>query len=161
GLPDVAVLDNLTGNVAILRGNGNGTFQTARVSSAGTAGDATYLAYADLNHDGNLDLAVANKYSNSISIILGVGDGSFRPPHAYLVGNYPASLGIMALDDGSFAILTIDAADSHGILVFSPGDGRLFAPELYVAGSSAGAERYLTSIAAADLDGDNVPDVVV
>ena len=41
------------------------------------------LAAGDFNNDGKPDLAVANL--NSVSIVLGNGDGSFQPPVSYTV----------------------------------------------------------------------------
>jgi len=63
--------------VSILLGNGDGTFQRAVTYAAG---DQPFSVVAvDLNHDGNLDLAVANSLSTYLSILLGNGDGTFRP----------------------------------------------------------------------------------
>ena len=36
------------------------------------------IASGDFNRDGKLDLAVANKGSNNVSILLGNGDGTFQ-----------------------------------------------------------------------------------
>ena len=39
-----------------------------------------------------MDLALANMYSNNISILFGNGDGTFQPKIDYLVGNNPCSI---------------------------------------------------------------------
>lgn len=44
---------------------------------------------ADFNKDGNLDLAVANTASSSVSILLGVGDGTFLPAVNYDAQAHP------------------------------------------------------------------------
>ena len=63
--------------VSILLGNGDGTFQPA---AQYLVGDEPYsIVAADFNHDGNLDLAVANRLSNYLSILMGNGDGTFQP----------------------------------------------------------------------------------
>ena len=36
------------------------------------------IVAADFNHDGNLDLAVANSHNNYVSVLLGKGDGTFQ-----------------------------------------------------------------------------------
>jgi hypothetical protein len=41
------------------------------------------------NGDGVLDLAVANGSSNSVSIFLGNGDGTFEPNQDFPTGNFP------------------------------------------------------------------------
>src|SRR5438270_872665 len=51
---------------------------------------------ADFNGDGRLDLAVANQSSNTVSILLGNGDGTFQPAQDFATGAGPQSL---AVDD--------------------------------------------------------------
>jgi FG-GAP-like repeat/Abnormal spindle-like microcephaly-assoc'd, ASPM-SPD-2-Hydin len=60
-----------------LLGKGNGTFQTPVYYSAGFGPRS--IAVADLNHDGNLDLAVSGGLDPVISILFGNGDGTFQP----------------------------------------------------------------------------------
>jgi len=62
--------------VSILMGNGDGTF---RAPVDYPAGEQPWSIVAiDLNHDGNLDLAVADSLSNHLFILLGNGDGTFQ-----------------------------------------------------------------------------------
>jgi hypothetical protein len=85
GKLDMAAPSFSTEQVAVFLGNGNGTFQPPVYYSVGF--EPSSVAIADFNHDGNLDLAVANAgaASNSVSILLGNGDGTFRAaPNAML-----------------------------------------------------------------------------
>jgi hypothetical protein len=59
------------------------------VQIPGLAGSGS-LAVGDFNHDGKLDLAVAQQASASVSILFGNGDGSFQPPVSYAVGINPS-----------------------------------------------------------------------
>jgi hypothetical protein len=79
GKIDMAVVagGSNTNTIAIMLGNGDGTFQKAIYYTAGVG--AQFITVADFNHDGNLDLAVASE-SPYISIMLGNGDGTFQPP---------------------------------------------------------------------------------
>jgi hypothetical protein len=44
---------------------------------------------ADFNGDGKADLAVANAGSNTITVLLGAGNGNFAPPISPAVGTDP------------------------------------------------------------------------
>ncbi len=72
GKPDLAVANHDPGNattaVSVLLGNGDGTLKTKVDFAAGTGPYSVITA--DLNSDGKLDLAVANVYSDNLSILL-------------------------------------------------------------------------------------------
>ena len=71
GKADVAVATS--SGVSILLGNGDGTFQTAKNTSAGVA---TGLAAGDFDADGKMDLVICGDYF--YAVLLGNGDGTFR-----------------------------------------------------------------------------------
>src|SRR5437870_723568 len=60
--------------------------------------DAGSFAYSvtvgDFNGDGHLGLAVANRLSNTVSVLLGNGDGSFQTARPFPTGNYPNSVAV-------------------------------------------------------------------
>jgi hypothetical protein len=87
-------------NVSILLGNGDGTFRT-HVDYA-TGNNPVAVIVADFNGDGKLDLAVAipapgDQGPGAVSILLGNGDGTFRPRV-----DYPTSAGAIRIDVGDF-----------------------------------------------------------
>jgi hypothetical protein len=47
---------------------------------------------ADLNNDGEIDLAVTNSGANTVTILFGNGNGTFENPIMYTVGELPVSL---------------------------------------------------------------------
>jgi len=55
--------------VAIVLGNGNGTFQAQKLFIVGGCSTACAAAVGDFNGDGKLDLAVADSYSNTVTIL--------------------------------------------------------------------------------------------
>ena len=84
------------GAVALLLGNGDGTFGPPATYSSG-ADDANSIAVSDMNGDGNPDLLVTNQCadlinctSGAVGVLLGGGDGTFQPPATYGSGGYSA-----------------------------------------------------------------------
>jgi hypothetical protein len=97
--------------VSVLLGNGDGTFQTASVfSSSVIAGDDVApidVALADVNHDGWIDILVANgiAFDYRVSVLLGKGDGTFH-----------ASFGVFPLisDSDAATASKVRAVDQNG-----------------------------------------------
>lgn len=79
-------------NVRVFLGSGDGSFAGAGDYGAGNQPRA--VAAGDWDGDAALDLVVANYSSNTVSLLLGNGDGTFRPadPQDYAVGVNPANL---------------------------------------------------------------------
>jgi hypothetical protein len=102
GNPDLVVANNCAeggcnscnnGSVAVLLGNGDGTFQAAATFAQGGTG-GNYVAVGDVNGDGKLDLVVINECNNpnnqfcgsDAEVFLGNGDGTFESPVTYNIG---------------------------------------------------------------------------
>jgi len=75
GRIDLAVTASAVGQIDILLGNGDGTFQPPVTYAAGGKRPQS-VAVGDFNGDGNLDLVVANTGSQSVGVLLGNGDGA-------------------------------------------------------------------------------------
>jgi hypothetical protein len=69
------------GSVQIFRGNGDGTFRRGQAALVNYAPWATDVA--DFDGDGRPDLAVANSFPASVSILHGNGDATFAPQISY------------------------------------------------------------------------------
>lgn len=117
------------------------------------AGSApTAITVADFNGDGVADLATANLFTNSVSVLLNTGTGTFHGAVTYPAGSYPTD--IVAADfngDGSADLAT---AEQDGFSVmFNNGTGAFASPVLV---SSPGRHQ---GIAAADFNGDGKTDL--
>jgi hypothetical protein len=89
GKLDVAATAWYTGQVAILLGNGNGTFQPPVYYTIDSNLESVpWVAAADFRGNGNVDLAVADSYGLNVSVLLGNGDGTFQSPVQYSTSPY-------------------------------------------------------------------------
>ena len=68
-----------SGKLTVMLGNGDGTFQPPVNYTVGE--NSKSVVVGDFNGDGKLDLAVANAANlpgNTVSVLLGNGDGTFQ-----------------------------------------------------------------------------------
>ena len=183
GKPDLVVANQCAdstcatnGTVAVLLGNGDGTFQTAVAYSSGGYIPVSVVV-ADVNGDGKPDLLVGNQCeSNStcanggmVGVLLGKGDGTFQSSVSYGAGGFDRGtlVGEAVGDvngDGKPDLVVADcggwceqqnADGSIGILLGN-GDGTFQSAIVYDSGAPA-AE----SVAVMDVNGDGKPDVLV
>jgi len=180
GIPDLVVANvNQNGNsdfgeVAVLLGNGNGTFQSAVTYSTGAC-SATSVAVGDVNGDGIPDLVVGNIWTTvqgpgdctgngALSVLLGNGDGTFQPAVIYAIDPGPA-YSVALADLRGIGILDVVVTDliqdgqnyesAAGVLLGN-GDGT-FQPVVNYYSGGLGCQ----SAAVADVNGDGIPDIVV
>jgi VCBS repeat protein/centrosomal CEP192-like protein/pre-peptidase/ASPM-SPD-2-Hydin domain-containing protein len=140
--------------VAILLGNGDGTFQTQQTYATGT--QPISVVQGDFNGDGKLDLAVANEGGGNVSVLLGNGDGTFQTQVEYSVGSIPDAL--VAGDfngDGKLDLVVANYGSSTVSLLLGNGDGSFRTHIDYAAGSQP------ISVAAGDFNGDGILDLAV
>src|SRR5437867_3097436 len=82
-----------------------------------TGGDPQSVAIGDLNGDGRPDLAVANGGCNTVSVLLGNGNGTVGPKNDYGTGNYPYSVAIGDLNGDGKPDLAVANAYSYTVSV--------------------------------------------
>jgi sugar lactone lactonase YvrE len=153
GIPDLAVVYQNSMTVAILLGNGDGTFKTIAGPSMTTY--PTSIVAGDFNGDGKLDLAVSSIGSNynspgTTTIFLGNADGTFSSAYtATGVGNVFAAADFNG--DGKLDLL-VNEGSTTTVILHGNGDGT-FAQPL--------ATGLPATLAVADLNGDGIPDLVL
>ncbi len=82
---------NGANNVTALMGNGDGTLQPGKNSGVS---EPQGVAAADFNGDGVDDLAMGNYSAQTVSVLIGNGNGTFQNPAPYPVGAIPLSVAV-------------------------------------------------------------------
>lgn len=150
-----------SGTLGVLFNDGDGTFQEP-VSQALQApvhelGEESFsITCADLDGDGDLDVAVANGASDNVSVLLNEGDGAFAAEVTYHVGDNPSSISHGDLDgDGRIDLVVTTREELNNITVLlNHGDGVFPVRTSY---SSGGGIR----VAVGELNGDGAPDLAI
>jgi hypothetical protein len=81
-------------------------------------------ASGDLNHDGWLDIVVANSTDNTVSVLLGKGAGTFQNHVDYATGKGPSSVAVADFDgDGKLDVVVTNSTDNTVSVLMGNGDG--------------------------------------
>ena len=162
GKLDVAVVSQLCtslpcspGSLSMFLGYGDGTLAPGTNYNIGSIPVA--VAAGDFNGDGVTDLAVVNNgfgFANTLSILLGRGDGTFLDGGTLVTGNGPSQA--VAADFNGDGFTDLAVTYSAGISIF-PGRGAgTFGPRTDYALSSPAR-----AIATGDFNHDGKPDLAV
>src|SRR6266700_4188335 len=157
GKADLAVVNFGDWNIYVLLGNGDGTFQAARsVYFASGGGFPWSIAAGDFNGDGKLDLAVSNYGDNSLSVLLGNGDGTFQAPRTFAVGTNPAQVAIGDFNgDGKLDVAVSSVGSNTVSVLLGNGDGTFLPPLV----TPVGANPWYFAVG--DFNGDGILDLAV
>ena len=112
------------GRIFVLLGNGDGTFQPAVAYGLGGNSSPIFIRTADLDGDGNLDLVAGDFEGSSVSVLLGVGDGTFQPVQNYTISNEGWDVAIGDFNnDGKLDIMATSQSDNNLYFLAGVGDG--------------------------------------
>ncbi len=150
-------------SISVFLSNGDGTFQPKTDIPVLTGGGPVALATGDFNGDGNIDLAVLNGTAESVSILLGDGNGGFAPatvPVTFSTGHGPVAIlsGIFNINNNTHLDLAVVNHSDNTVSIFL-GDG--------TGNFTPGPTPSLTTgigpqaIAAADFNNDGLLDLAV
>ena len=162
GNEDVVVRTAATPSLLyIYLGNGKGGFSLAGSYATGNSASSNYhgFALADLRGIGKLDIVATDNQDNTVSVLLGNGDGTFKPQVTYPTGSGTAPVDLTVGDfdnDGHLDVATVNSSTPGMSILRGNGDGSFQAPTIY-AGGFNGASGIVTG----DLKGDGNLDIVI
>lgn len=113
----------------------------------------------DLNYDGHLDVVTANGGADTVSVLLGKGDGTFQPKADYPVGGNPQGVQVGDLNrDGNLDLVVTNfgqegAWGSTVSVLLGKGDGAFKAKQDHTVGSAPWGAQI------GDLNRDGLPDI--
>jgi hypothetical protein len=114
------------------------------------------VAVGDFNGDGAPDLAVANYTSNTVSVLLGNGDGTFQAQRTFAAGTGPRSVAVGDFNGDGTADLAVANQSSNTVSVLlGNGNGAFQAQHTFAAGSRS------QSVVVGDFNGDDSLDLAV
>ena len=157
----VSFLDTTNSNLSLgtaALGSGTTTIAFSSASTLGAGNVPSSIAFGDFNGDGKQDLAIANANDNTLTILLGNGDGTFTPASATLAtGMAPRAIAVGDFNgDGKQDLAIANANDNTLTILLGNGDGT-FTP----ASATPATGVAPRAIAVGDFNGDGKQDLAI
>lgn len=156
-------------SLSLLTGNGDGSFNAPVTFANTTHLDSPAVVVTDLDNDGRLDVVIAHQIGcytapcvtgRSISVLLGLGDGTFQVPWEVEVGTGMSRIVVGDFNRDGLKDLGIAGDKSQVYILFGVGNGTfLQQPTLTLTPDTFGVDA--TDIDIADFNGDASQDLVV
>jgi hypothetical protein len=154
GKLDLVFTNSSNNTVEVLRGNGDGTFQSNPLILPVGAGPLS-VAVGDFRHIGKLDLAVTNSGSDTVSVLLGNGDGTFQAAKNLTVGTVPTTVAAVDLGNGQVDLVVANLFSNNVSVLLGNGDGT------FRLGQTIAGVANASNVMMGDFNGDGKPDVMV
>ena len=157
---DIVVTYSFSDNVVVLLGFDYGDMSNQSTFTTGAAAQPMSVAVADFNHDGQLDIAIANYGTDSIDIRLGFRGDSFVNETSYSVGigSLPSSVVVGDVNnDGDVDVITANFGTASISVFYGFGNGTF----AFKTTCATGSDSQPISLVLGHLNNDTWLDLVV
>ncbi|MEK7263930.1 MAG: FG-GAP-like repeat-containing protein [Bacteroidota bacterium] len=129
-----------------------GKFATEEIYATGYGPNSLFVS--DIDGDGDGDIAVANLYDDTLSILINNGNGTFDDRVSYTTGTQPHTIFISDIDGDGDGDLIVANEQAASVSIFkNNGNGTLAAKVDYITGGQP-------QVFVSDVDGDGDGDIV-
>ncbi|MEH2218468.1 MAG: FG-GAP-like repeat-containing protein [Nostoc sp.] len=157
GKVDLVTANSSRNNASVLYGDGQGRFSVPSNLDLGSTPDS--IALGDLDADGDLDFVFVDSSfgygSDTLSILLNNGNGTFSPKTNYALNNQVQSIAVADVNkDGKLDLMIASSYSDNVSVLLNNGDGTFAAKTDYAAGNRP------SSIVLGDVNGDSTVDLL-
>ncbi len=158
GKSDLAIVNQTSNNVTILKGNGDGTFSEFFKSPIAVGTLPVAIAAGNLSGSTGPGLVVVNQKDNSASVLLGNGDGTFTPSSQSPLATDATPSGVVI---GSFL-----QQSTSGIAITNTGTGTVsvyldLGTGFYTSALEPAAGSNPGAIVSSNFTNSTFPDIIV
>jgi len=154
---DIAVVGDNSNETLIFLGSGTGSFIEGETLPTGSGSVPNSIAVGDFNNDGNADLAIANRGTSTVTILLGNGVGDFTAaPQSPATGTSPYFITVGDFNNDGKQDLAVANYNGSNLSIFlGQGDGT------FTSAASPNTGVNPEWIAVGDFNGDGNQDLAV
>ena len=166
----MATLNDPQLSLALLTGTGTGTFNPPIYVPNTSGFDSPAIAATDLNSDGKLDLVVMHNIgcytppctaADSITILLGNGNGTFQTPSEVDVGTGPVAMAVLDLNGDGLKDVAIGGGNTELSILLGVGDGTFVQQPVVTLVTGGDPFSACNDVGVGDLNRDGKQDLVV